>query len=199
MNLELGYLLYLGISIAMTIWVARTLSKNGEVFLVKCFGQDQQLAKSTNHLLVVGFYLVNIGFIALRMDGWNEAKAECRDRTGGLALTVVRRILLEWALAPRVRRRRRRYRPTVDPFFVDRPSARYSRFTPPLTIDPVDFADYERYADVYDNEGFDPVDQVRYVRVRPPYRNGWRRRRNDLNGSLGAEAGLETSLPEYLI
>ena len=75
MNLELGYLLYLGISIAMTIWVARTLSKNGEVFLVKCFGQDQQLAKSTNHLLVVGFYLVNIGFIALRMDGWNEAKA----------------------------------------------------------------------------------------------------------------------------
>ncbi|WP_052629755.1 hypothetical protein [Pseudoxanthomonas suwonensis] len=75
MILELGYLLYLGISIAMTVWVARTLSKNGEVFLVKCFGQDAQLAKSTNHLLVVGFYLVNIGFIALRMDGWNEQKA----------------------------------------------------------------------------------------------------------------------------
>ena len=76
MILELGYLLYLGISIAMTIWVARTLSRNGEVFLVKCFGQDEQLAKSTNHLLVVGFYLVNIGFIALRMDGWNVGKAE---------------------------------------------------------------------------------------------------------------------------
>jgi hypothetical protein len=75
MTLELGYLLYLGISIGMTIWVARTLSKNGEVFLVKCFGQDEELARSTNHLLVVGFYLVNIGFIALRMDGWNEQKA----------------------------------------------------------------------------------------------------------------------------
>ncbi len=75
MILQLGYLLYLSISIAMTIWVARTLSRNGEVFLVKCFGQDEQLARSTNHLLVVGFYLVNIGFIALRMDGWNEQRA----------------------------------------------------------------------------------------------------------------------------
>ena len=46
-------------------------SKNGEMFLVKCFGQDQELAKSTNHLLVIGFYLVNIGFICARLDGWS--------------------------------------------------------------------------------------------------------------------------------
>jgi hypothetical protein len=59
----------------MTVWVARTLSKNGEVFLTKCFGQDDQLAKSTNHLLVVGFYLVNIGFIGVRMSGWEADKA----------------------------------------------------------------------------------------------------------------------------
>ncbi len=75
MTLQLSYLLYLGISIAMTIWVARTLSKNGEVFLVMCFGQNEVLAKSTNHLLVVGFYLINIGFIALRLDGWDAQKA----------------------------------------------------------------------------------------------------------------------------
>lgn len=73
MGANLGYLVYLSISIAMTIWVARTLSRNGEVFLVKCFGQDEELAKSTNHLLVVGFYLINIGFIALRLDGWKMA------------------------------------------------------------------------------------------------------------------------------
>ncbi len=73
MNLELSYLTYLVISIVLTIWVAHTLSKNGEVFLVKCFGQDEVLAKSTNHLLVVGFYLINIGFIALRLDGWSTS------------------------------------------------------------------------------------------------------------------------------
>ncbi|MGF7168567.1 hypothetical protein FHS91_000222 [Sphingobium xanthum] len=64
---ETSYALYLAITIGITIWVARTLSKNGEIFLTECFGHDAQLARSTNHLLVVGFYLVNIGFITLTL------------------------------------------------------------------------------------------------------------------------------------
>ncbi len=64
---EISYALYLAITLAITIWVARTLSKNGKVFLVQCFGQNDELATSTNHLLVVGFYLVNIGFITLTL------------------------------------------------------------------------------------------------------------------------------------
>ena len=64
---EISYALYLAITLAITIWVARTLSRNGVVFLVECFGHDSQLARSTNHLLVVGFYLVNIGFITLTL------------------------------------------------------------------------------------------------------------------------------------
>ena len=59
------YSLYLTLSIALTIWVARTLSKNGRVFLVDCFANNQALADSVNHLLVVGFYLINLGFVAL--------------------------------------------------------------------------------------------------------------------------------------
>lgn len=70
MSMELGFGVYLVISIAMTFWVARTLSRNGEVFLIRCFGQDEALARSTNHLLVVGFYLVNLGFVGVRMAGW---------------------------------------------------------------------------------------------------------------------------------
>lgn len=64
---EAAYVLYLAISIGITIWVARTLSRNGEVFLIQCFGHNAELARSTNHLLVVGFYLVNIGFITLTL------------------------------------------------------------------------------------------------------------------------------------
>jgi NAD/NADP transhydrogenase beta subunit len=64
---ETAYALYLLISVAITIWVARTLSRNGEVFLVQCFGHNREIAQSTNHLLVVGFYLVNIGFITLTL------------------------------------------------------------------------------------------------------------------------------------
>jgi hypothetical protein len=64
---ETSYALYLAITVAITIWVARTLSRNGIVFLVQCFGHNEELARSTNHLLVVGFYLINIGFITLTL------------------------------------------------------------------------------------------------------------------------------------
>lgn len=67
---HLAYGLYLTISIGMTIWVARALSSNGEVFLVRCFGQDTELAASTNRLLVIGFYLINLGFISYRLGNW---------------------------------------------------------------------------------------------------------------------------------
>src|ERR1035437_2549879 len=59
-----AYLIYLPVAVAMTIWVARTLHKNGRVFLVQAFRGKEDMADSVNHLLVVGFYLINIGFIA---------------------------------------------------------------------------------------------------------------------------------------
>jgi hypothetical protein len=67
---HISYGIYLAVSIGMTIWVARVLSRSGEVFLTRCFGQDEELAASTNRLLVIGFYLVNIGFICLRLNAW---------------------------------------------------------------------------------------------------------------------------------
>jgi hypothetical protein len=61
------YLIYLAISIALTIWVARTLHKNGRVFLIDVFHGNDALADSVNHLLVIGFYLINFGYISLAL------------------------------------------------------------------------------------------------------------------------------------
>ena len=61
------YATYLIISVALTIWVARTLFKNGRVFLVDVFAGNEELADSVNHLLVVGFYLLNLGFVSLAL------------------------------------------------------------------------------------------------------------------------------------
>ncbi len=62
------YLIYLAISIALTIWVGRTLHKNGRVFLVDVFHGHEALADSVNHLLVVGFYLINFGYVSLALE-----------------------------------------------------------------------------------------------------------------------------------
>ena len=61
------YLVYLAISVALTIWVARTLHKNGRVFLVDVFHGNEALADSVNHLLDVGFYLINFGYVSLAL------------------------------------------------------------------------------------------------------------------------------------
>lgn len=59
------YTTYILVSLGMTIWVARTLHKNGRLFLIEAFSGNQELADSVNHLLLVGFYLINLGFILL--------------------------------------------------------------------------------------------------------------------------------------
>ncbi len=66
-TIVVSYLVYLLISVALTVWVARTLHKRGAIFLVDSFHGDAELAASVNHLLVVGFYLINIGFVALAL------------------------------------------------------------------------------------------------------------------------------------
>src|SRR6266508_3016927 len=61
------YLVYVSLSVTLTMWVARTLHKNGRIFLVDAFHGNEALADSVNHLLVVGFYLINIGYVSLAL------------------------------------------------------------------------------------------------------------------------------------
>jgi hypothetical protein len=61
------YGVYLLISAIVTIWVARTLHSRGRLFLVKSFHGDGTLADGVNDLLVVGFYLLNFGYVALAL------------------------------------------------------------------------------------------------------------------------------------
>jgi hypothetical protein len=67
MHIVVAYSVYLAVSIAVTVWVARTLHRNGRVFLVEAFHGNAEMAESVNHLLVVGFYLTNLGYVALAL------------------------------------------------------------------------------------------------------------------------------------
>ena len=62
-----SYLTYLAVTVPLTIWVASTLSRNGRVFLEDVFGDNATLADAINRLLVVGFYLLNVGFVLLAL------------------------------------------------------------------------------------------------------------------------------------
>ncbi len=69
-----SYFVYLAISLTVTVWVAKTLHKRGRIFLVDAFHGQQELADSINHLLVVGFYLINVGYVAFALKSTREPK-----------------------------------------------------------------------------------------------------------------------------
>ena len=60
-----AYVLYLMITVPLTVFVARTLYRNGRLFLHDVFKGNDALAEAVNHLLVVGFYLLNLGYVSL--------------------------------------------------------------------------------------------------------------------------------------
>src|SRR3954447_13647556 len=59
------YAIYALLSLGLTIWLARTLFKNGAVFLEDVFADSPRMAEAVNRLLVVGFYLLNLGYACL--------------------------------------------------------------------------------------------------------------------------------------
>lgn len=60
------YLVYIIISIGLIVWVGRTLFNNGRVFLLQVF-DEEEIADSINKLLLVGFYLINVGYMVYNL------------------------------------------------------------------------------------------------------------------------------------
>jgi hypothetical protein len=62
------YVAYAAVAVPLTIALARTLFKHGAVFLEDVFDGKPRLGEAVNRLLVVGFYLLNLGYAALIME-----------------------------------------------------------------------------------------------------------------------------------
>src|SRR5258706_13494695 len=115
------YLVYLGISVALTVWVARTLHKNGRIFLVDSFLGNEPLADSVNHLLVGGFYLINIGYVTLALK-YGVAAANAQESLETLSTKVGLVLLVlgvmhffNQAVFTRMRKRGLNHRPPPPP------------------------------------------------------------------------------------
>lgn len=60
----LNHVTYLCLAAAITVVTGNVLHKHGRPFLVDVFRGDGRLADAVNHLLLVGFYLMNLGIAA---------------------------------------------------------------------------------------------------------------------------------------
>lgn len=102
---------YAAIAVVLTIWLARQLSRHGLVFLRSVFPGRDDLATAINQLLVIGFYLVNLGWalLLLRADALSsatvtEAAAMLVDRLGILLLLLGLAHLMNLYVFHRIRR-----------------------------------------------------------------------------------------------
>ena len=59
------YLAYSVVAVGLVVWLARTLFRSGQVFLEDVFEDHPQMAHAVNRLLVVGFYMLNLGYAAM--------------------------------------------------------------------------------------------------------------------------------------
>src|SRR5688572_24110050 len=87
-----AYLIYLPITLALTLYVARTLFKNARVFMMDIFNGRAEIADSTNRLFEVGFYLLNMGF-ALWFLKIDQGEYRDHDQVTGEQVTMYSRLL----------------------------------------------------------------------------------------------------------
>ncbi|MEY5049520.1 MAG: hypothetical protein RLZZ175_2879 [Bacteroidota bacterium] len=66
------YLIYLLTSLYVTIWVGYKLYKLGEVFLFEMFKTNMDIVKPLNVMLLVGYYLLNIGYVLILLINKNS-------------------------------------------------------------------------------------------------------------------------------
>jgi len=55
------YLAYSASALALTVWLARSLFRDGAVFLADVF-DEPEIGQAVNRLLVTGFYMLNLGY-----------------------------------------------------------------------------------------------------------------------------------------
>jgi hypothetical protein len=115
------YVAYSVIAVALTVWLARTLFKNGAVYLRDVFPDNSDLAEAVNRLLVVGFYLFNLGYAALLLRSREAATMVVAIETlafklGLLLLSLAAMHFVNMFLFHRIRRRSKEALAATTPY-----------------------------------------------------------------------------------
>jgi len=79
MNIIITYIIYLLLSAILVLLVGYWFYHYGEVYIIMLIPEDVQTAKLLNGLLLLGYYLLNLGFILFflrqinSLSSWNES------------------------------------------------------------------------------------------------------------------------------
>lgn len=73
MNLNIiAYLIYFSITGLIVVKVGRICYNNGNIFISQLIPNNEDLCHKINQLLLVGYYLLNIGYCAMTLISWEK-------------------------------------------------------------------------------------------------------------------------------
>ena len=67
----IAYFIYLSITFFIIIKVGWICYTNGEVFILQVIG-DEEMTMVLNRILLAGYYLVNLGYLAMSIYDWKQ-------------------------------------------------------------------------------------------------------------------------------
>ncbi len=73
MNLNmLSYGIYILLTLYLILWVGRQCYRNGRVFILRLFRNNEAMTDTTNNILLIAYYLFNIGYAVLQLYFWEQ-------------------------------------------------------------------------------------------------------------------------------
>jgi len=72
-NLNLvGYTIFIGLMVFIIVVVGKICYRNGNVFVAELIPGHLELCRQINRALLIGYYLVNIGYCAVNLSFWQH-------------------------------------------------------------------------------------------------------------------------------
>lgn len=68
----LSYCIYGCITIYIIWWVGKLFHRNGRIFILRLFHQNESMTDTTNNLLLMAYYLFNIGYAVVQFSLWKK-------------------------------------------------------------------------------------------------------------------------------
>lgn len=68
----IAYFVYFAITFLIIVKVGKICYQNGNVFVKQLIPNHEDLCKKINHLLLIGYYLLNIGYCTMTIISWQK-------------------------------------------------------------------------------------------------------------------------------
>jgi hypothetical protein len=70
-----AYIIYIILTVYIIFWIGRIFHRNGRLFILQLYKGDEQGTDTINNILLIAYYLFNIGYAFLKLKMWEHVRS----------------------------------------------------------------------------------------------------------------------------